>query len=160
MQAVRRGLRLVSTFGGRDGRAEFWPYCAAVLVAWMVVGNICFIGAFAATAGSGDGARVVAAMVVVICSSAVVVIMLAAAVARRLRDRGHSPWWAVGPLVPLVVGLALFPMVARSVEDDAGPAWFLALFGNNLVYFAMMIALVVQLALPTRDPVAARQVVA
>jgi uncharacterized membrane protein YhaH (DUF805 family) len=150
---VRRGLRLARTFSGRDTRGEFWPYCAAVLVVWFVVGNVCFVAVFVTTSlTSADRLEhpwpfiVVAAVLF-----AVVVALLAAAVARRLHDRGHHAAWALVPVALVCSGLVIFSVLLTTFDDDMGPGLFLAGFANNLLYFATMVVLTVQLALPSTD---------
>ncbi len=144
MDPIWRGLRLLRTFEGRDTRAQFWPYCGVVLGGWFVVANVATVAAFIATAGSSRVRGVVAVFVVL---TIIAVAMLASAVARRLHDRGRRGAWALVPLVLLATGLGLF---AAMTDGGAGPGLFLAGFGVNLLYFAVLATLVVQLVLPSR----------
>ena len=79
---------------------------------------------------------------------AVLVVLLAAAVARRLHDRGRSALWGLAPLP--FIGFAMFGMSALFVQMDSGGepniGLFFAIFLNNMVYLAVLLTLVIQLA--------------
>ncbi|MET0448012.1 MAG: DUF805 domain-containing protein [Aeromicrobium sp.] len=153
VDTVRRGLRLIRTFDGRDTRAQFWPYCGAVLGVWFVVGNVLFVAAFIATSLSATPRSQTAWPFIAVTGAtfALLVALLASAVTRRLRDRDHSGAWALIPVALVCSGLAIFSVLFATFDDDMGPGLFLAGFANNLLYFATMITLTVQLAMPSAD---------
>lgn len=145
--AVLRGVRLIGTFSGRDTRPQFWSYTVAVIVVWLVVGNLVTAPIMISMAWRG-GPRAGGAdayLIAVAVALVVLVVFLAAAVTRRLRDRGATVVWAVAPLVILGVNLSWF---FRWEPGDEGFPW-VAVVGT-LLYFPLVIALIVQLALPPR----------
>lgn len=155
LDAVRRGLRLARTWQGRDTPAEFWPYALAVFVGFTVIGNIGFLAGVIATVSASRDTRMIVLLAITAVAGLVFVALLAAAVIRRLRDRGRSGVWALVPLVLLVVAGAVQAIVLVTLEEDSGPGLFLVGFVLTLLYFAALVALVVQLALPApREPVA------
>ena len=151
--SVRRGFTLVRTFEGRDTRAEFWPYCAVVLGGWTAVSNVLFMVVFVVTSVmSTDRLERPWPFIALTAVGAVVAVtLLAAAVTRRLHDRGHNGSWALVPLALACSGVVIVLILAVTFDDDTGPGLFLVGFANNLVYFATMIVLTVQLALPSVD---------
>ena len=151
--SVRRGFTLVRTFEGSDTRAEFWPYCAVVLGTWTVASNVFFMVVFVVTSVMSTDRleRPWPFIALTVVVAVVAVILLAAAVTRRLHDRGHSGSWALVPLALACSGVVIVLILAVTFDDDTGPGLFLVGFANNLVYFATMIVLTVQLALPSVD---------
>jgi len=139
---------MVRTFDGRDSREEFWPFCATMFGGWLAIGNLCFVAVFISTS-TRDRRDVIAPFVVLTVLSAVVLVaLLAAAVARRLHDRQRSGVWGAAPLVPAAVCIVLIATVLRTYDQDSGPGLFLVAFGADLIYFATLIALIIELARP------------
>ena len=149
-RTVRRGLRMVGQPSGSDTPGQFWPYAAAVVAGFMVVGNLVTAIVFIAMSGTGAETRTAALMTVIGVAAVVLVGLLASAVVRRLNDRGRSAAWALVPLVSLVVAFALQARILLAWDDEPGAGAFLVAFAAGVVYFATVIALVVQLALPRR----------
>lgn len=116
----------------------------------MAIGNVCFVAGFIATLDASQETRTIVLLAVTVVTGLVFVALLAAAVTRRLRDRGCSLTWAVAPLVLLIAAGGVQAAVLITVEEDSGPALFLAAFALTVVYFAAVVALLVQLALPAR----------
>lgn len=104
--AVTRSLRRFDDFTGRTGRAEFWWFTLAVVLALAV------------------GAAIDLRLETVI--ALVTLLPWLAAAARRLRDAGHSPWWLLllpAPIGGLVIVGSLAAMPTRTPESAfAGPA--------------------------------------
>jgi uncharacterized membrane protein YhaH (DUF805 family) len=147
---VRRGLRLTGHPAGADTPGQFWPYAAAVLGGFMVVGNLVSAIVFVAMSGASADTRTAALVTTIGVAALVVVALLASAVVRRLHDRRRSVAWALVPLVSLVLAFALQARILLAWDEERGAGPFLIAFAAGLVYFATVIALVVQLALPRR----------
>lgn len=146
-EAALHGFRHVLDFQGRDPRALFWPYAGAVLISWMVLTNAILIPVMLiqAWAGGGDSRQMTWVFLGVMAVGIIaMVILLAAATTRRLHDRGLRGTWAIVPAALVCIGLVLFAMLTGS-DDEPGLALFFAGLVNNLLYFATLIALIVQL---------------
>jgi uncharacterized membrane protein YhaH (DUF805 family) len=170
LAAVRYNLQSLFRFGGRDGRATFWPYAGsvfglAVLVLMAAMARVASrMMQFAqdhpdrARVETGGGGYSVAIegkppelagafgdmMVIVNLLFAACIVLLAAAVARRLHDTGRSGAWGLMP-VPFIVFSGV--MMGRLFgQDDIPIGAFLAVFVSNLLYLASLAVLVTLLA--------------
>jgi uncharacterized membrane protein YhaH (DUF805 family) len=177
LRAIGRGFGGVLRFGGRDGRASFWPYAAFIVFLSqiaMMAPMLPAIGRLQSYAlahpeqtriTSGPGhysveirgspeamGPIVAGMVgAVAIAGSIAVLLLAAAVARRLHDRDRRGYWGLLPLPFLAAGLALMPKVFAGMSSKPGApdlTAFLALFINNFAYLAALGILIVLLAGP------------
>jgi uncharacterized membrane protein YhaH (DUF805 family) len=149
-ETSRRGLRLIGRPAGADAPDQFWPYAAAVTAGFVVVGNIVSVGVFIAMSGTSPDTRTAALLAVVGVAALVLVVLLASAVVRRLHDRGVSGAWGLVPLVSFVVAFVLQARVVLTWEDQRGPTSIVIAFAAALFYFATVIGLAAQLALPRR----------
>ncbi len=171
--SVRWHLANLHKFGGRENRAQFWPYVAFVM-GLMMVGTAAVMlplmaGAFTkmqqfarehpdqATVQSGPGSYSITIegnhpelmpdmtgfMGAFGVVVAIVVCLLAAAVARRLHDRNKSGTWGLLPLLFLGIGFAMMPRIFAMREFDM--TLFFGLFINNLIYFLCLAGLVLLL---------------
>jgi uncharacterized membrane protein YhaH (DUF805 family) len=164
----------MADFRGRESRGYFWPYAGAVIGLTCVGMFAIMIGPMAdsmrrmqefaianpdqATIESGPGhysitveghhpefmpdmGSMMIGMDIVI---AFAVILLSAAVARRLHDRGRTGLWGLMPLPFLAFASIMMPRVMRSDSPDLGI--FFAIFFNNMIYIAALVALVIMLA--------------
>ncbi|WP_373997368.1 DUF805 domain-containing protein [Brevundimonas intermedia] len=137
-------------FAGRDGRRLFWPYAILVfLLAFIgiaVAMNLAMMGLLTGTADMPNIPLMIGGVGGVVLAAAA---LLAAAVTRRLHDTGRPGYWGLPPVVFLLIGLTLFPVLMNRVLNDANPpmALFFGLFLNNLLYIASLIGLVVLLLL-------------
>jgi uncharacterized membrane protein YhaH (DUF805 family) len=153
--SIVRGFTGILRFSGRDTRSEFWPYAAAAVALYLVVGMP--VGAVLALPVTVDstsfnpGAFLNTANQFILFSLimfAALVALLAAAVARRLRDAGQSAFWGLLPLSFVAFGVAVFLRLLSQVglgNSDRG--LFFVGFVNNLLYLvavAWLIALLVR----------------
>jgi uncharacterized membrane protein YhaH (DUF805 family) len=169
----------IGHFGGRDSRRDFWPYCAAVLVLYLLAGiavaipfQMQFMQKFMTAANDPQFTKAIEAnpfafysqtfrlmpdVTPMIVASAVlvglVVILLAAAAVRRLRDGGMSGWWAVLPIPFYAAGLYVrAPVMTALRNGDLPPPQTVTLLGLcTMLSAAAMIALIVLLCRPSRS---------
>lgn len=150
LNAIPRNFSKLTDFTGRDRRGQFWPYAILVfLVAFIAIGvamNLSMMGLLTGTADMPNIPLMIGGVGGVVL---VAVALLAAAVTRRLHDTGKPGYWGVPPIVFLLIGLALFPILMNSVLANPNPpmALFLGLFLNNILYIVSLIGLVVLLLL-------------
>jgi uncharacterized membrane protein YhaH (DUF805 family) len=119
--AVRRGLTSVTIFGGRDSRAQFWPYIIFVYlieyaIEMMLTMPVVMRGVFSSMQGvraaAEQGGKVDSAALQVdmaqrmmadmqsimpytIGLGLLLMVLVSAAVVRRLHDRNWSGWWVL-----------------------------------------------------------------
>jgi len=76
----------------------------------------------------------------------VAVVLLAAAVCRRLHDCNRPGFLGLAPVVFLVGGLSLFPMMMADMAGETEPnmGLFFGLFLNNIAYLGALLALIIQ----------------
>lgn len=150
LNAIPRNFSKLADFTGRDRRGQFWPYALLIfVVAFIAIGvvmNLSMMGLLMGTADMPSIPLMIGGVGgVVLCAAA----LLAAAVTRRLHDTGKPGYWGLPPVVFLMIGLALFPVLLSSALDNPNPpvGLFLGLFLNNMLYIASLIGLVVLLLL-------------
>ena len=105
-------LERFAKFDGRAGRAEFWWFALANLVAYFGLLILVGIG-FAIAAGLG----IVMVLVAVAYYIAIIVPSIGVAI-RRLHDTGKSGWWLLIGLIPFG-GIVL--LVFYIMEGTPGP---------------------------------------
>ncbi|MGB0114746.1 MAG: DUF805 domain-containing protein [Ilumatobacteraceae bacterium] len=105
-------------FDGRAGRAEFWWFALANLVAYAVLLILMGIG-FAIA----DGLGLILGVLVVIYIAAVIIPSLALAI-RRLHDTDKSGWWLLISLIPFggIVLLVFYLLEGTPGPNKFGPA--------------------------------------
>jgi uncharacterized membrane protein YhaH (DUF805 family) len=108
-------LERYAKFDGRAGRAEFWWFALANLVAYFALLILMGIG-FAIATGLG----VVLLLLVIAYWLAVIVPALAVAI-RRLHDTDKSGWWLLIGLIPFGGLVLLFFYIQ---EGTPGPNQF------------------------------------
>lgn len=177
LRSVGRGFAGLLRFGGRDGRAAFWPYAVLVVFFHQIGMMTAMLPAIAriyryvvtelehagTTGGPGDRSIAISShapdlgpvmpgMVgVMTLVTAITVALLAAAVARRLHDRDRSGYWGLLPIPFTAAGLALMPkfFTGALADPDAAEPWtMLALVLNNFAHLATLGVLIVLLAGP------------
>lgn len=171
-------LRSLRQFGGRETRAQFWPWAgislAVSLIPFVVgmavtmTGSIDRMRHFArehpdqVTVSSGPGhyemrvhgyhaelmPDLTPAMIGLGLTAALLVLLLGAAASRRLRDAGRSGWWGLTPLTFLIFGMIFMPRYFGGTRPGFG--MFGLLFLNSVIYNAALVGLVVLLAQPTK----------
>ena len=150
MNAILDGFRRLADFTGRDKRGQFWPYAILIFVlAFIAIGvamNLAMMGLLTGTADMPNIPLMIGGVGGVVLIAAA---LLSAAVTRRLHDTGRPGYWGLPPIVFLLIGLALFPMLMNSVLNNPNPPvlLFLGLFLNNMLYIASLIGLIVLLLL-------------
>ncbi|WP_428154551.1 DUF805 domain-containing protein [Brevundimonas sp.] len=150
MNSILAGFRRLADFKGRDKRGQFWPYAILIFVlAFIAIGvamNLAMMGLLMGTADMPNIPLMIGGVGGVVLIAAA---LLSAAVTRRLHDTGRPGYWGLPPIVFLLIGLALFPILMNSVLNNPNPpvALFLGLFLNNMLYIASLIGLVVLLLL-------------
>jgi len=149
IRSVLRNFTRVAQFGGREGRATFWPYAVACFVLFFLANAVVmlptmgasFIRIQAYAQAHPEQAQVSAGptsysveienppadllpdfgvLIPAIGGAvALMVVLLAAAVTRRLHDRGWSGFLGLMPLPFLGFSLTMFPKVMTSFTGSA-----------------------------------------
>jgi uncharacterized membrane protein YhaH (DUF805 family) len=149
-----RGFASVSRFRGRDTRSEFWPYAAAAMTLYLMVGLsvgiFLWLPTWVFSSDLDRGTFFNAASQFILFSLllfAALVVLLAAAVARRLHDGGLSALWGLLPLPFVAGGFATFLcLLSQFGAGRFDPALFFLGFVNNLLYLVAIAWLIVLLA--------------
>lgn len=156
-QSVVAGLRGVTHFSGRTGRAAFWLYVLVIFLVTLAFYTVAF-GALVATTiaqaqngGQSLEAGPVALFLPLTALMALLLIAaLAAAVVRRLHDTGRTGWWAAMPLPFLFAGFPLMHHLSTTATHQSGLQpdlrLIVALFANNAIYMLLLAVLIVLLA--------------
>ncbi len=150
-ETVRRGLRNLRVFSGRDTRPQFWLYMAAVYGGMQVSTMLFFIPSAVSLALGHDpfaNGVMLASMVVMLAAFSAFV---AAAITRRLHDTGRRGAWGLLPLPPLAVQLPGMWQIMRlngSPATDELPTGFVLVWLGGLVYFVGIAAVIVLCVLP------------
>ncbi|MBO9547782.1 DUF805 domain-containing protein [Caulobacter sp.] len=142
-------------FSGRDPRRVFWPYVGVVILLLMIVmgaGNMIAVSLLIPTTVEQDFPDLSGLILLMGVEIVAVVALLAAAVARRLHDTGRRAWWGLAPLPFLAFGFGGFYILVRNFETPFPGSEILlfAIFFNNLLYLAVLLALVVLLSQPSQ----------
>ena len=100
--AIRDGFSKYVTFSGRSSRSAYWW--------WYLFGILVLVGVLAVdyAVGAGGILYVLAALALLLPNLAVLV--------RRLHDAGHSGWWLLIGLLPLVGAIVLLVFTLQGSE--------------------------------------------
>jgi uncharacterized membrane protein YhaH (DUF805 family) len=154
---VVAGLRGLTHFSGRTGRAPFWLYVLVIFLVTQAFYTVAF-GALMATAiaQAQNGVQSLAAgppalfLPLTAFIALLLIAALAAVVVRRLHDTGRTGWWAAMPLPFLFAGFPLMHHLFSITTHEGGlpPDFrlFVALFANNTIYLLLLTVLIVLLA--------------
>ena len=138
LDAVQLFFKNYFNFTGRASRSEFWWFALAYLIVVAVVAIAEGLLTGFDYAGSGITSNL---------------LTLALAIgqlslnARRLQDRGHSGWWQLAPLVP-IIPLIIFAILAGATEN---PAHVIAAGLTALLFIGTYITLIVMWCLPPKE---------
>lgn len=102
-EAVRDGLSKYATFSGRSSRAAYWWF--------YLFTTLVFVAALAIDAAVNSFVFYALAFVVLFLPGLAVLV-------RRFHDSGHSGWWALTMLVPIV---GFFVWLIFCLTDSDGP---------------------------------------
>jgi uncharacterized membrane protein YhaH (DUF805 family) len=100
-EAVRDGFAQYVTFIGRSSRSAYWW--------WYLFSLIAFAVAFAIDLSVGT--RIVSGLVTL-----ALLLPNLAILVRRLHDTGHSGWWILISLVPLIGAIVLLVFTVQASE--------------------------------------------
>lgn len=100
-EAVRDGFAQYATFIGRSSRSAYWW--------WYLFSLIVFAVAFAIDLGLGT--RIVSGL-----ATLALLLPNLAILVRRLHDTGHSGWWILISLVPLIGAIVLLVFTVQASE--------------------------------------------
>lgn len=133
-------------FGGRDTRSQFWPYAAAAVALYLIVGMP--VGIIMLPDDPGTSLKAVDHFILAsVLTFAGLVALLAAAVARRLHDGGFSAFWGLLPLPFVAYSITMFVRLASQFETGEPDAQlFFIVFTTNVLYFVALVWLIVLLA--------------
>jgi uncharacterized membrane protein YhaH (DUF805 family) len=104
VEAARHVLSNYATFSGRAGRAEFWWWILAIILAQIAAGLLDGL-----LFGSDEGGGPLA----VILTLATIVPHLAVCV-RRLHDLDRTGWWLLLTFIPVIGALVLIYFYVQS----------------------------------------------
>jgi uncharacterized membrane protein YhaH (DUF805 family) len=141
-------------FDGRDTRSEFWPYAAAAVALYLVVGWAVVIPivlpVFDASSLADRGVFLTMESHFILASVlmfAALVAILAAAVARRLHDGGRTAFWGLLPLPFATYGVGALVRLFSQFETGAPDIrLFFSAFMSSVLYFVAVAWLIVLLA--------------
>lgn len=144
--SIVRGFGSILRFSGRDTRSEFWPFAAAAVALYLLiglpVGTATLPDIRADPLNAGDNFLLASAAMFVALVS-----LLAAAVARRLHDSGTSAFWGLLPLPFVVYDFAVIGQVNSQFEAGGqNLRLFYSGFASTILYFVAVAWLVVLLA--------------
>lgn len=159
--SVRRGLKNIANFSGRDSRIQFWPYCLCIVACLFLVNFIymapravlMMVDVLLAGPSGSSPVRGVDSFrdpVWNLSLAAFGILFLASAVTRRLHDRDRTGLWGLMPLPVLAFG----QHTSSQVFDRDGSVLDLALetfamqFAINMLYVGLLVVLVVMLSRP------------
>jgi uncharacterized membrane protein YhaH (DUF805 family) len=100
MEWAKRPIEKYADFTGRASRAEYWWYCLAILIAYIIVGIVeSILGIHRMIFYSYGPLSALLWLATIVPSLAVGV--------RRLHDTNRPGWWVLLPIVPYFLGIVL-----------------------------------------------------
>ena len=147
---VRRALRNLRVFSGRDTRPQFWLYMAAVYGATQLSTFVFLIPSAISLLSGHDPFENGVMLASMLAMLAMMTVLLAAAITRRLHDTGRRGAWGSLPLPPLAVYAWGWWRLMRWDESsvDEVPSGFFLIWAAGLLYFAGIAAVIVLCVLP------------
>lgn len=138
IEAVKLFFKNYFNFTGRASRSEFWWFYLAYLIVAVVIMIAEGLAKGIDYAGSGVASNLF---------TLVTLIGWLSLTARRLQDRGHSGWWQLAYLIP-IIPLVYFMVLFILTED---PAHAIALGLVSLLWVGIFITFIVFLCLPPKE---------
>lgn len=147
---VRRGVRHLRVFSGRDTRPQFWLYMAAVYGAMSIGSFVFMIPAVLSLLLGHDPFENGVMGVTILAMAGMLAVLLAAAITRRLHDTGRRGAWALLPVPPFGVTLGGYWLLAGEPDPASGdvPLGFVVAYIGSIVYMAGIVIVGVLCALP------------
>lgn len=147
---VRRGLRNLRVFSGRDTRPQFWLYMAAVYGALSIGTFVFMIPSILSLLLGHDPFENGVMMATILAMAGMLAVLLAAALTRRLHDTGRRGAWALLPIPPFGVTLSGYWLLAGEPDSASGdvPLGFVVVYIGSIVYMAGIVIVGVLCALP------------
>ena len=136
--AVKLFFKNYFNFRGRASRSEFWWFYLAYLIVAVVIMIAEGLAMGIDYAGSGVASNLF---------TFATLIGWLSLTARRLQDRGHTGWWQLAYLIP-IIPLVYFMVLVILTED---PAHAIALGLVSLLWIAIFITFIVFLCLPPKE---------
>lgn len=138
LDAVKLFFKNYFNFTGRASRSEYWwAYLAFVIVSLVImIAEGLAMGIDYAGSGVASNLFTFATLVGWLSLNA-----------RRLQDRGHTGWWQLAYLIPLIP-LVYFAILFIFTED---PAHAIALGLVSLLWIGILITFIVFLCLPPKE---------
>ena len=151
--SIVRGFGSVLRFSGRDTRSEFWPYAAAAVGLYLVVGWAVLIPIMLPALDVSSRMQVGASLkmesqflLASMLMLAALIAILAAAVARRLHDGGRSAFWGMLPLPFVAYSCTGFARLFSQFETgEPDMRLFFSVFISNALYLAALAWLIILL---------------
>lgn len=152
---IVRGFTQLTRFGGRDTRAQFWPYAGVVTALYLVLGPAVLSPLVISVADAADLQSEAEFLNVLrrflalnLLIFGLLVALLAAAVTRRLHDIGRAGFWGLLPL-PFAIfsGVMFFRLISQFMGEAPDLGLFFTVFTSNILYLVALVALIVLLAL-------------
>ena len=138
LDAIKLFFKNYFNFRGRASRSEFWWFALAYLIVAVVVAIAEGLVKGIDYAGSGITSNLL---------SLALAIGQLSLNARRLQDRGHSGWWQLAPVVP-IIPLIYFSILLIATES---PANAIAAGLTALLFIGTYITLIVMWCLPPKE---------
>ena len=138
LDAVKLFFKNYFNFTGRASRSEFWWFYLAYLIVAVVIMIAEGLAKGVDYAGSGVASNLF---------TLVTLIGWLSLTARRLQDRGHSGWWQLAYLIPIIP--MVFFAVSSAITEDVSHVIALGLV--VLLWIGIFITFIVFLCLPPKE---------
>ena len=138
LDAVKLFFKNYFNFTGRASRSEYWWAYLAFFIIYIVIMTAEGLAMGMDYAGEGVASSLF---------SLATFIGWLSLTARRLQDRGHSGWWQLAYLIP-IIPLVYFMVLFILTED---PAHAIALGLVSLLWVGIFITFIVFLCLPPKE---------
>ena len=138
IEAVKLFFKNYFNFTGRASRSEFWWFYLAYLIVAVVIMIAEGLAKGVDYAGSGVASNLF---------TLITLIGWLSLTARRLQDRGHSGWWQLAYLIPIIP--MVYFAVSSAITEDVSQVIALGLV--VLLWIGIFITFIVFLCLPPKE---------